>query len=208
MTDQLTQWVEAVMTMPWLYPLVSLFVAIDALVPLIPSETVLNLAGAWAGATGRPNLGGVFWAAMVGGILGDNVLFFLGRRYGSRINQFRPNSKPGRAVNWVKGSLRKNAGATIIIARFIPWGRWVTTLLLGSVSYSWLLFVLYDVLGLALWAGVGLGVGFAGGMLFQDAPLLALVVGIVAGTAVGLAIQRLQLAVLEWMDERRGQSKA
>ena len=52
--DGLIAFLEQLMTMPIFYPLVGLLITIDALCPLVPSETVLNLAGAFSASQGVP----------------------------------------------------------------------------------------------------------------------------------------------------------
>ena len=41
------------------YPIVTVLIVADALCPLVPSETVLNLAGAFSASRGVPNVWGV-----------------------------------------------------------------------------------------------------------------------------------------------------
>lgn len=192
MTDQLVYWVESLMSQPLFYPLVAGFVFIDALFPLVPSEVILNAAGAWAVTGDHPDLIKVFWFALLGGVLGDNVCYLAGRLLEKQVQRINPDTKPGQAITWVKDNMHRGAGATIVVARFIPWGRWACTILLGSLRYRWWLFLLYDTAGVIIWALVGIGAGYLGGMFFQNAPLVAMISGIVVGTVVGLLLQRLQ----------------
>lgn len=208
MTDQLTVWVEAIMTMPLFFPLVSFLVAIDSLIPLIPSETVLNLAGAWSGARGQPDLVQVFIWAVIGGVIGDNICYFAGSKMIRFVDRLSPDSAGGKAVGWVRKNMRRRAGATIIAARFIPWGRWVTTIILGSVRYPWFMFVFFDTIGVMVWAVQCILIGYLGGLLFQQFPLVGLIVGVVLGSVLGLLIQRGQNKFFEWRDEKRGFAEA
>lgn len=206
MADQLVMWLEQLMTMPIFYPLVTLLIIGDALLPVIPSETVLTLAGAFSGSTGVPNVWGVIAAAITGAIIGDNICYLLGTRLVTFVNRLDPESKAGQSVGWVRRNMRRRAGVTIIVARFIPWARWVATIILGSVRYPWPLFFFYDTLGVTVWAFQTVLIGYAGGALFQNNPLLGMLVGVILGSLVGLAIQKLQERAFEWFDERRGYS--
>ncbi|MEB0272956.1 VTT domain-containing protein, partial [Pseudomonas sp. 5B4] len=79
---------------------------------------------------------GVIIAAIIGAIIGDNICFLLGSRLIKVVNRLDPDSKAGTAITWVRRNMKRRAGATIIVARFIPWARWVATIVLGSVGYN------------------------------------------------------------------------
>ncbi|MCT1412614.1 DedA family protein [Corynebacterium sanguinis] len=207
MIDSLISFLENLMQMPIFYPLVTLLIIGDALAPIIPSETVLNLAGAFSASVGVPNPMGVIIAAIIGAIIGDNICFLLGSRLIKVVNRLDPDSKAGTAITWVRRNMKRRAGATIIVARFIPWARWVATIVLGSVGYNWFAFFFYDTIGVIIWALLSVGVGYLGGSLFADWPLLALIVGVTLGSLVGFGIQKLQVRLFEWLDVRRGVSK-
>ena len=204
--DSLVGFVEQLMTTPLFYPLLSLVIALDALCPLLPSETVLNLAGAFSGSQGVPDVRWIFAAALIGAIIGDNLCFMLGSRLIRVVNQLDPESRAGKTIEWVRENQNKRAGVTIIVARFLPWARWVATILLGSVRYNWFLFFIYDTIGVLLWVTIGVGVGYVGGSILSDFPLLAMLVGVTLGSLVGLGIQKLQTRLAEWNDVRRGMS--
>lgn len=204
--DGLIAFLETLMTMPIFYPLLGLIIAVDALCPLVPSETVLNLSGAFSASQGVPNVKWVLAAATIGAIIGDNLCFMLGGRLIGIVNRLDPESRAGKAITWVRANMHQHGPVTIIVARFLPWARWVATIVLGSVRYNWFLFVLFDTIGVLLWVGIGVGVGYLGGTLLSDFPLLAMMLGVLLGSLVGLAIQRLQAYMMEWNDVRRGVS--
>ncbi|WP_245616232.1 DedA family protein [Corynebacterium doosanense] len=206
--DQLTLWVESVVNYPAFLPIVTLFTLVDSLVPLIPSETILSIGAAWSGSTGSPDIWHLIWFAVAGAMIGDNICFYAGHRFKDRVDRIRPNSRPGRALSWIRRAMRLYGGAAIIIARFIPWARWVLTLMLGSVRYNWFLFFFFDTLGVLVWAGMISGASYLGGMLFQGSPLIGMVAGILAGMLVGLLVQKAQGRFMEWRDERQALSRA
>ncbi|AKK10207.1 putative membrane-associated protein [Corynebacterium uterequi] len=208
MNDQLIAWVETIVTLPVFLPLVSLVCFIDAVMPTIPAEPVLSLGAAWSGSTGHPDLQWLFTAAVLGTMIGDNTCYIVGQRFQRRMARIRPGSRTGRAVSWIKRTMSAYGGATIIIARFVPYARFTLTLMLGSLNYNWIVFVIYDTIGVFVWAGTVIGVGYVGGLLFQGSPLIGVAVGIVAGTLVGVVIQKAQAVVLNWLDERRAVSQA
>ena len=170
----------------------------------MPSETVLNLAGAFSASRGVPNPWGVILAAIIGGIIGDNICFALGGKLIHRVDSLDPESKAGQAIQWVRRNMNRGAGATIIVARFIPWARWVATIVLGSVRYNWFKFFFFDTIGVILWANLSVGMGYLGGRILQDYPLLAMLLGVLLGSLVGFSIQKLQNQIFERRDIRRG----
>lgn len=206
MIDSLIRFLEQLMQMEIFYPMVSLLIIADALAPIVPSESVLNLAGAFSASRGVPDVGGVIIAAIIGAIVGDNICFRLGKKLIKVVDRIDPNSKAGVSIAWVRRNMKRGAGATIIVARFLPWARWVATIVLGSVGYSWTAFFIYDTIGVVVWASLSVGVGYLGGSLFADYPLLAMIVGVTLGSLVGLAIQKLQGWLFDWNDVRRGVS--
>jgi len=132
--DSLIEFLHTLMGLPIFYPLVVLLIVSDALAPVVPSETVLNLAGAFSASRGVPNVWGVIIAAIIGAIIGDNICFALGAKLIHRVDRLDPDSKAGQAITWVRANMNRGAGAMIIVARFLPWARWVATIVLGSVK--------------------------------------------------------------------------
>lgn len=68
------------MTAHVFYPVLGLVVVLDSLFPLIPSETVISLAGAWSGVQGSPNLFLILFTVTLAAIIGDNLCYFFGTR--------------------------------------------------------------------------------------------------------------------------------
>lgn len=204
--DSLIEFLHSLMALPLFYPLVTVLIIGDALCPLIPSETVLNLSGAFSASQGVPNFRGVFAAAVVGGIIGDNLCFALGGKLIGYVENLNPASKAGQAITWVRRNMKRGAGITIIVGRFLPWVRWVATIVLGSVQYSWGAFFIYDTAGVLIWSLIGVGAGYVGGALLANYPFLAMLAGILLGSLVGFAIQRAQAWFSEWRDVNRGES--
>lgn len=204
--DTLVEFLHSLMGMPLYYPLVSLIIIGDALCPLLPSETILNLSGAFSASQGVPNLWGVFTAAVVGGMIGDNLCFALGGKLIGYVERLDPASKAGQAITWVRRNMKRGAGITIIVGRFLPWVRWVATIVLGSVQYRWGAFFFYDTVGVLLWSLIGVGSGYVGGALLADFPFLAMLAGLLVGSLVGVLIRWAQVRLSERRDVRQGVS--
>lgn len=204
MVEALTGFFESLMGTPWIYPLVALLVFIDSVVPAFPAEVSLNLAGAWSGARGVPRLSTLIWVTCAAALVGDSLCFLLGKRLMPQLNRVRRGTKAHRALMWIKRNMRRGAGPTLIIARFIPSARFFVNILLGSMRYPWGLFLLFDTAAVLLWALQALLTGYAGGALFSDNPLLGLIAGVAMAFVVGALIQKAQNRFWDWRDASRG----
>lgn len=192
MAEPLTLLVGGILGSLWFYPLLALCVIGDALCPLLPSETIVTAGASWAASNGSPNIWLVWWIAVISAVLGDNLCYLLGTRLVTFVKSTSPRSKLGQAVDWVERSVRHRAGFTIVIARFIPWGRWVLTVMLGAMKYPWWMFFLFDLVGVVVWISQAALIGYFGGWVLQDFPLLGVLLGVVLGGLVGLAIDRVR----------------
>ena len=135
-------------------------------VPL-PGETALVLAAIFAGATGSLHIGWIIGLAAVAAMLGDNMGFFVGRRYGLRlINRY------GRFVGLTPQRLMlgdylfgRYGGAIVFFGRFVAFLRVFAALLAGVLGYGWRPFLFFNASGAIIWAALFGG----GGYIFGDA---------------------------------------
>lgn len=204
MVDAVVGAIEAVMQTEWVYPLIGVLIFLDCFIPVLPSEIPLNLAGTWYGSQGFPHLGTMFAVAVVAAVIGDNLCYSLATRLMPLINRAQKGSKTYDALQWVRRNMRRNAGAAIIIARFIPSARLIMTILLGAMRYPWPAFFFFDTIGVMLWAAQALAIGWVGGVLFGGNPALAMAVSLVAAVALGYGLQKGINGLMNWRDTRRG----
>lgn len=130
---------------------------------------------------------------IAGGVAGDAVSFWLGRRYGARILARRFFVKRAALIEKVRGLTARHATKAVIIARFIGQIRPLVPFLAGAVGMPAGRFMLYNVLGavvatpLHLIPGmaIGLGLNFTGAMTARGVILLLLLIG-AAWLAYGL----------------------
>jgi membrane-associated protein len=174
---------------PWLYVIVLVAVAIDGFIPIMPSETVVIGLGALA-AGGRPNLAALAVAVIAGGMAGDRVSYWLGRKAGRRLR----DGKLAVAKEKAERALLRYGGVAILAGRFLPYGRTATTTTAGSVALPMGRFGLFSGLASAAWAAYAIGLGWLGGATFADSPLL--------GTAFGLVLGSI-LAIVHTVAEKR-----
>lgn len=173
----------------WAYLIVSVLAYLDALVPVVPSETSVITAGVVASA-GELNLMLIVAAAAAGAFLGDNTAYFIGHRFGARINErFFSGTKARKRTEWAQRQVSERGGELIAIARFIPGGRTVVTLSAGTLGYPWRRFVLFDAAAALGWALYASLLGYFGGHAFEAAPWKGLLLALGIAFAVTGAIE-------------------
>ena len=182
----------------WAYAIVFLFAFLDALVPIVPSETAVITAGVVA-SQGDLNIMLVILFAATGAFAGDNTSYFLGNRYGRRINdRFFSSEKSQQRVEWAHRQVEERGGELIVIARFIPAGRTVVTLSAGTLGYPWRRFVVFDAIAASIWAVYAALLGYLGGHAFEEQPWKGLLLAFAIAFAVTGAVE-----LVRWYQRRR-----
>jgi membrane-associated protein len=181
--------VDLITASGWVYALIVLIAALDAVFPLVPSEATVIAAAALAG-TGELVLALVVVAGASGAVIGDNVAYLLGRAgQGPLLRRLSRSPKWRARVRGAEVKLRQRAGTVIVVSRFIPGGRTATMLSAGLAGLHWRRFAAYDLAAGLLWAGYASVVGWAGGRAFADKPLQALLVAFALAAALALLIE-------------------
>ncbi len=118
----------------------------------LPGSLMLLAAGSFV-EQGDMNLWSVLTLSAVGAIAGDNIGYAIGcwggRRLTKRVSRFIGGEERLRkAESWLK----RYEGAGIFLTRWLitPLGPFIN-IASGVTNYSWPRFLLYDVLGEALW---------------------------------------------------------
>jgi membrane-associated protein len=182
----------------WAYAILFALALLDALVPIVPSETSVITAGVVA-SSGDLNLMLVILFAATGAFAGDNISYLIGRRFGPRIERrFFGGEKARERVAWAHRQIEERGGELIVIARFIPAGRTVVTLSSGTLGYPWRRFVLFDAIAALSWALYASLLGYLGGHAFEKQPWkgLLLAFGIALAVTGGVELFR-------WWRKRR-----
>ena len=135
----------------------------------LEGETVLVLAG-FAAHQGYLSFFWVVALALCAGALGDQTCFFLGRRYGGALLRRFPQLSPG--VQRVDRLLQRYHAWLIVGVRFMYGLRLVGPIAIGISGFPAWRFVLFNLLGAAIWAPLIAGAGFLFGstleLLFDD----------------------------------------
>jgi membrane-associated protein len=180
--DQFTQLVSD--ASGWAYGIVFAFAFLDALIPIVPSETAVITAGVVA-AAGDLSLAVVVPAAAGGAFLGDNTAYVIGRQYGARARQrFFSGEKGRKRIDWAEHQLANRGGELIAIGRFIPGGRTAVTLSAGTLGFPWRRFAVFDLAAALGWALYASLLGYFGGHAFEDAPSKGLLLALAIAFAV------------------------
>ena len=193
MFDQFTQLVSD--ASGWAYAIIFVLALLDALVPVVPSESSVITAGVVA-ASGDLSVPLVVLAAAAGAAAGDNTAYLLGRRFGTRIEaRYFRGERGRRRIQWAERQLAERGRELILIGRFIPGGRTAVTLSAGTLRYPWRRFVLFDAAAALVWALYATLLGYFGGRAFEHSPWkgLLLALAIAFGVAGGIELTRLLL---------------
>ncbi|WP_455244492.1 VTT domain-containing protein [Petrachloros mirabilis] len=127
-----------------------------------PAIPVLVAAGVLAG-TGHLNLWLAGGVTIVAALAADWIWFDLGRRRGRQVLDLlcRIALEPDSCVRRTEDFFSKHGPHSLVAAKFVPGLSTIAPPLAGIVGLSAPLFLLYDGLGAVIWAGSGLGIGYA-----------------------------------------------
>ena len=185
----------------WAYAVLFLVAYLDALIPIVPSETAVITAGVVA-AAGDLSLALIVPAAALGAFLGDNTAYLIGRRFGERVTRRFFSGEKGRGrIKWAERQLSERGGELIVVARFIPGGRTAVTLSAGTLEYPWLRFVLFDAVAAIVWASYAALLGYFGGHAFEESPWKGLALALAIAFAIGGAVE-----LVRWLRRRRARA--
>lgn len=198
--DQLT---DALSASSWAYALIFAVVAGDAVLPLLPGETIVVTGGVLA-TSGDLNPVFVFLAAAVGAFTGDSACYWIGRKLGTRAaERFLRGERGKRTLDWAQNALERRGKTLIAVARFVPGGRTAVALTAGTTEYRWRTYALADVVGVSIWSAYNVGLGMIGGATFEHETWkgLLLAFGLAAASA-GI------IEGVRWLWQRRKKARA
>jgi membrane protein DedA with SNARE-associated domain len=131
---------------------------------LAPGQTILVVAGVYAGA-GQLNIVLVALLGFLAATLGDNVGYLIGKVGGRRLVL-----RYGRYVFLTAERLEKaekffarHGGKIVSVARFIDGLRQVNGIVAGLAKMPWWRFLTFNAIGAALWVGLWTTLGYVAG---------------------------------------------
>ena len=190
MSHAVLEFLQQVMSSPWLYLALFGLALLDGFFPVVPAETSVITAGVFA-ATGQTNLALVIVVAALGAFAGDHISYLLGYKAGGRIRR-------RKAFVWARDTLAERGGLVLVVARYIPGGRTATTLTMGAVRHPLRSFTFFDAIAAVSWGVYSGLIGFFGGMAFERDPIKGLLLGL--GIALGVTAI---VEVVRWVRKRR-----
>ena len=169
---------------PLTYLIVVGLVALDAVLPIAPSETLVVTGGVLA-ANGELSLPLLAAAAATGALAGHSVLYLLGRKAAPAIRARLFRSEAARRRLDRAAALLRERTWLLIVSDFLPGGRTAAMVAAGALYLPATRFYSFVVPGAILWASFYALLGYAGGSAFES-DWEALVVSI--GAAIGLGV--------------------
>jgi membrane-associated protein len=160
----------------------------DSIIPIVPSETTVIIAGVAVSTGEAPySLWMVIVCGAVGAFLGDNTAYGIGRGFATRFER-RAERKPKFAARlaWGAEQIRERGGLLLITARFIPGGRTVLTLSSGITRQPRVWFIGWVAIACTIWASYAAGLAYVVGQPFKDNHTAAFLVAF--GTALSINV--------------------
>jgi membrane-associated protein len=181
-----THFLHAVSSSPASYGIVFLVVFADAILPFVQAEAVVISACVLA-AQGDLRIWLIIPIVAVAGILGDNLCYLIGRRLGCRvIGALSRSGKRRRRIEQARKGVRQRGSLLIVVGRFLPVGRTLTTFAAGTLEMPWRRFLAADVVAASAWAVYACLLGYVGGASFEHSLWKPLVFSLGIAVLLGL----------------------
>jgi membrane-associated protein len=175
----------------------------DAVVPILPSETVIIAFGVASAGSSDPRIFLILLCAAAGAWAGDNLAYLIGRRFGPwATRRFFSGEKGAARRDWAERSLHRFGVALIIVCRFIPGGRTAVTLSCGLIGYPWRRFAIATAVAAVIWASYAFFAGRIGGKAFQNMPVVGFAVAF-GGVLVISGLVELIRLIIAWRKRRK-----
>lgn len=148
----------------WAYFLVFLAACLESAVFLgliVPGESIV-LASGFLAARRWFDLDVLIVAVFAGAVVGDNIGYQLGRRFGRRWlvrHGHRFGVRPAKVAR-VDAFFEQHGGKAVLLGRMIGFARALVPFIAGSSRLPYARFVVYNTLGAALWSVVTVLLGY------------------------------------------------
>jgi membrane protein DedA with SNARE-associated domain len=117
---------------------------------ILPGSTIILFLGALS-ARGHLDVGDLIWFAVFGAIIGDNLNYYLGKKYGNRwLKGGFWLLKPSH-IEKAKYFMDAHGAKSIFLGRFIPSVKEVVPFIAGAVKMNRKTFMFWNVLGAIGW---------------------------------------------------------
>ncbi|CAD5991502.1 DedA family protein [Agreia sp. COWG] len=163
---------------------------LDAFFPPVPSDIVLVAAVAIAVGSGPALLVPLIVVAAVGAIIGDNIVYELGRRLGTTRYRWMRSRPMTAAISRAEHQLLTRPASLIVTGRYIPVGRIAVNLTAGSVGVPRRRFIPLSIVAGLSWSIYMFVVALVASTWIHDNPVLAAVAAAAFAVVLGLVIDR------------------
>ena len=141
----------------WTYLILFLIIFVETgvvVMPFLPGDALIFTIGLLA-QEGSLNIYLVIPLLIFAAILGDNLNYYVGKRFGEYImNSEKDFFIKKKHLEKAKDFFDKNGKNSIIIARFVPVIRTIVPFLCGSTKVKYSTFLSFSMIGAVLWVGV------------------------------------------------------
>jgi membrane protein DedA with SNARE-associated domain len=137
------------------YWIVAGIIAMESMGIPAPGETALVSAAIYAGTTHRLNIVLLIVAATIGAIVGDNLGYLIGRRFGYDL-LLRHGARVGvdeRRLKLGRYLFARHGGKVVFFGRFVAVLRALAAVLAGTTCLAWRRFLFFNAAGAIAWAG-------------------------------------------------------
>lgn len=157
-------------------------------VPL-PAYPALLVAGSLA-AAGQYSVWLLLGSAVLACLLADSLWYLAGQRFGSRVLRLlcRLSLSADGCVRQTESIFARWGAPSLLLAKFVPGFATVATAMAGATGIRKLPFLAYDAVGAALWAGVGLALGWVFAAAIDDVLAVLVQMGRWGLLLLGLAL--------------------
>lgn len=120
--------------------------------PLLPGDSLLFAVGLIAATTGQIDIYTVIPLLVFAALLGDNVNYFIGKKFGDFIqSKERILFLKKSHIEDTEKYFAENGGKTVILARFIPIVRTIAPFVAGAGEMKYRTYLMYCISGAILW---------------------------------------------------------
>ena len=128
------------------------------IMPLLPGDSMLFAIGVIAATTGKLSLIIIIPLLILAALLGDNLNYFVGHKFGVLIKEKKKILFLKREyIEKTEDFFEKNGGKAVIMARFVPIVRTIAPFVAGAGSMKYRSYIINCILGAILWvAGITL----------------------------------------------------
>ncbi len=164
----------------------------------VPGETMLLLASFLAYSEHRLRLPYIIMVGVCAATIGDNLGFLLGHYGGKQLlEHYRKVPRVYRAITRGESLIQRYGSFAIFIARFIAGMRIIAGPLAGVLHMPWRKFVVFNLLGAAVWVTVISSIGYFFGRHWDE------LAKIMKGFNLAVFLAAVLIALFFWWRQRR-----